>query len=158
MSAEPVSHALASMLSTCATVRAWAEQDEGPYHRDARPLRRDIVEDRDGVALHLGVRLAVDDTTPVRDATVEIWQCDALGRYSGFPSPNDATTDEILPAGGDRAVLDIVPDGAGYRAAICLVLPSSRARSWAALSPLPTPPWDGDPDHNRDDERMRFHG
>lgn len=91
MSAEPVSEVMASMLSTCATVRVWAEQDDGPYHRDAQPSRRDIVDDRDGVALQLGVRLVGDDTTPVRDATVEIWQCDALVRYSGFPPPNDAT-------------------------------------------------------------------
>jgi protocatechuate 3,4-dioxygenase beta subunit len=217
VSAEPVSEALASMLATCANSRLWAEQDEGPYHRDAQPSRRDIVEDRDGVALQLGVRLVGDDTTPVRDAAVEIWQCDALGRYSGFPPPNDATvvtaagaprgeyladqtflrgrqptddagmvefrtiypgwypgrtvhvhvmvhagditftsqlyfpddlndrvlslepysqrpgrgttndTDEILPTGGDPAVLDVVADGAGYRAAICLILPSGPA-------------------------------
>ena len=31
-----------------------------------------------------------DDGTPVPDATVEIWQCDALGRYSGFPPPDDS--------------------------------------------------------------------
>lgn len=79
------------MLSACATVRVWAEQDEGPYHRDEQPLRRDVVEDREGVPLQLGIRLARDGTTSVQDATVEIWQCDALGRYSGFPPPNDST-------------------------------------------------------------------
>ena len=46
------------MLSTCAVCRLWAEQDEGPYHRDAQPERRDVVEDREGVALQLGIRLA----------------------------------------------------------------------------------------------------
>lgn len=79
------------MLGGCATSRAWAEQDEGPYHRDAQPLRRDVAEDREGVGLQLGIRLARDDTTGVQDATVEIWQCDAYGRYSGFPPPNDST-------------------------------------------------------------------
>lgn len=216
MSTEPVSDAMATMLSTCATARAWAEQDEGPYHRAAQPLRRDITEDRDGVALRLGIRLARDDT-PVPDANVEIWQCDALGRYSGFPPPDDSTvvtaadaprgeylpdqsflrgrqqsdtagmvefdtihpgwypgrtvhihvmvhvghaaltsqlyfpddvnddvlsvepyaqrpardttneTDEIFPTGGAPAVLDVTPDGPGYRAAICLILPSEGA-------------------------------
>jgi protocatechuate 3,4-dioxygenase beta subunit len=87
---EPVSSALAAMLSSCASCRVWAEQDEGPYHREAQPLRRDITEDREGVPLQLGVRLAGDNGTPVGDATVEIWQCDALGRYSGFPPPDDA--------------------------------------------------------------------
>jgi len=79
------------MLSGCTTARLWAEQDEGPYHRDEQPLRRDIVEDRDGVALQLGIRLAHADGSPVYDTTVEIWQCDALGRYSGFPPPDDST-------------------------------------------------------------------
>ena len=78
------------MLSTCTTSRVWAEQDEGPYHRDVQPLRRRIVEVREGVALQFGIRLA-GNTIPVQDATVEIWQCDALGRYSGFPPPNDST-------------------------------------------------------------------
>lgn len=214
MSSEPVSDAMASMMSTCATSRAWAEQDEGPYHRDAQPDRRDITEGCDGVALQLGIRLAGDDGTPVADATVEIWQCDALGRYSGFQPPDDSTvvtaadasrgeylrdqtflrgrqssdeagmvefhtvhpgwypgrtihihlmarigdatlttqlyfpedinqhvlslepyaqrpgrdttneTDEIFPTGGAPAVLDVAPDRGGYRAAICLILPS----------------------------------
>lgn len=218
MSSEPVSEALVSMLSSCTATRVWAEQDEGPYHRDEQPVRRNIVEDRDGVALQLGIRLAHDDGTPVRNATVEIWQCDALGRYSGFPPPDDSTvvaaadaprgeyltdqtflrgrqdtdamgmvefrtiypgwypgrtvhihvmahdrsdtftsqlyfpdetsarvlatasyverpardttneSDEIFPTGGEPAVLDVIAVDDGYRAAICLVLPTAPAR------------------------------
>ena len=45
--------------------RLWAEQDEGPYHRDSQPQRRDVVEDRDGIALQLGIRLARDGDTPL---------------------------------------------------------------------------------------------
>ena len=216
---EAVTAALASMLSTCTTSRSWAAQDEGPYHRDAQPLRRDIVDDREGVPLQLGVRLAGDDNTPVHDAMLEIWQCDAFGRYSGFPPPDESAvvtaanaprgeyladqtflrgrqhsdeagmvefrtiypgwypgrtvhihvmahvggttltsqlyfpddlsdhvlafkpyaerpgrdttndTDEIFPTGGDPAVLDVTPDGGGYRAAICLILPTARGPS-----------------------------
>ncbi len=96
-----VSRSLASMLTTCTTCRSWAEQDEGPYHRDAQPLRRDIVEDRQGVPLQLGIRLTSRDGTAVSDATVEIWQCDALGRYSGFPPPDDSAvvTADTAPRG-----------------------------------------------------------
>jgi protocatechuate 3,4-dioxygenase beta subunit len=216
MDAQPASESLASMLSTCTTCRSWAEQDEGPYHRDAQPLRRDIVEDREGVALQLGIRLAGEGNAPVHGAAVEIWQCDALGRYSGFPPPDDSEvvtatsaprgeyladqtflrgrqlcddagmvefrtiypgwypgrtvhihlmvhvdgavltsqlyfpdglsdqvlarqpyarrhgrdttndSDEIFPTGGDPAILDVVPDGDGYLAAICLVIPHTR--------------------------------
>jgi protocatechuate 3,4-dioxygenase beta subunit len=82
-----VSDDLATMLSVCTTCRSWAEQDEGPYHLDAQPERRDIVEDRDGVPLQLGIRLARDGEHPPAEAIVEIWHCDALGRYSGFPPP-----------------------------------------------------------------------
>jgi protocatechuate 3,4-dioxygenase beta subunit len=107
---EPVSGELASMLSSCTVCRLFAEQDEGPYHRDEQPVRRDLVEDRDGVALQLGIRLVREGGTPLRDATVEIWQCDARGRYSGFPPPDSsivgtaetAPRDEYLP---DRAFL-----------------------------------------------------
>src|SRR5688500_13028736 len=87
---EAVNAELASMLSTCTVRQLWAEQDEGPYHRDAQPLRRGVVEDRDGVALQLGIRLAADGNRPVQDATVEVWQCDALGHYSGFPPPESS--------------------------------------------------------------------
>lgn len=98
MSGAPVSGELASLLSSCRVCRSWAEQDEGPYHRDAQPERRDVVEDRDGVALQLGVRLAHDDGSPARDAAVEIWQCDARGRYSGFPPPDASVVVEAATA------------------------------------------------------------
>jgi protocatechuate 3,4-dioxygenase beta subunit len=88
---DAVSDELATMLSGCTVCRSWAEQDEGPYHRDAQPERRDVVEDRDGVTLQLGIRLAEFGNRPVAEAIVEIWQCDALGRYSGFPPPDSSS-------------------------------------------------------------------
>jgi protocatechuate 3,4-dioxygenase beta subunit len=206
------------MLTSCTVCRLWAEQDEGPYYRDAQPLRRDVVEDRVGVPLQLGIRLANDDNPAPDDAIVEIWQCDSLGRYSGFPPPlssgvvtaetaprgeyltdqtflrgrqptdaagmvefntiypgwypgrtvhihlmvhtddailtsqlyfhdevsddvfarspyterprRDTTNDndEIFPTGGDPAVVDITSHGDGYRAAICLMVPTTESR------------------------------
>jgi len=70
--------------------RSWVEQDEGPYHHGGEPFRHDISEDRDGVALQLGVRLVGADGTPVVGAVVDVWHCDALGRYSGFGRPGEA--------------------------------------------------------------------
>ena len=214
-----ISGELETMLSSCTVCRSWAEQDEGPYHRDAQPERRDIVEDREGVPLQLGIRLAHVRTRAPREAIVEIWQCDALGRYSGFPPPDSSAvvtaataprteylsdqtflrgrqrtdphgivefhtiypgwypgrtvhihlmvhtegrvltsqlyfpdeiseqvlarapyaarpgrdtsnaSDTIFPTGGDPAVLDVIPTGDGYRAAICLELPDSEDAS-----------------------------
>jgi len=86
-----VTRSIAEMLATCRTCRTWAEQDEGPYHRDSQPFRRDLVEDRDGSPLQVGIRLASPDGGDVPNATVEVWHCDALGRYSGFPPPDDST-------------------------------------------------------------------
>lgn len=88
---DPVSAELAAWLGGCTVRRLWAEQDEGPYHREASPVRRDIVEDRHGVALQLGVRLVIDEAA-LPAAAVEVWQCDALGRYSGFPLPDSPAT------------------------------------------------------------------
>jgi protocatechuate 3,4-dioxygenase beta subunit len=63
------------------------EQDEGPFYVDLARVRRDIVEDRPGVPLALALTV-VDSSTcdPIRDAAVDVWHCDALGRYSGEPS------------------------------------------------------------------------
>ena len=68
--------------------RAWAPQEEGPYRRDAPPSRRDVADERPGTPLQLGIRLLRPDGTALPDADVEIWQCDAFGRYSGFLPPD----------------------------------------------------------------------
>jgi protocatechuate 3,4-dioxygenase beta subunit len=64
------------------------EQTEGPYYIDNHLIRSDIRDGKKGVPLSL--RLQVLDTTtckPIKGATVEVWHCDALGRYSGFNAP-----------------------------------------------------------------------
>ena len=65
--------------------RPWVEQDEGPYYLPGQPFRGDLVEDRIGVPMRLAVSLRADDNSPVAGAIVDVWHCDALGRYSGFP-------------------------------------------------------------------------
>ena len=89
------------MLASCTTCRLWAVQVEGPYRRDLQPERRDIVENRAGVRVQLGIRFARAGNQPLADATAEIWQCDALGRYSGFRAPGDSdvVTADTAPRG-----------------------------------------------------------
>ena len=75
----------AETASTC-VVRP--EQTEGPYFVDARLNRSDIREEREGVPLDLTFNVSRIDPpnaacTPLAGALVDIWQCDALGRYSG---------------------------------------------------------------------------
>jgi protocatechuate 3,4-dioxygenase beta subunit len=78
---------LADLLaSTAPSCRLLVEQDEGPYYRDLDLERRDITEDRDGVALRLGLRLLAPDGGPLAGALVEVWHADREGQYSGFPA------------------------------------------------------------------------
>ena len=89
MASDPVSGELAEMLDVAGVpCRAWPEQEEGPYHRDLSTFRRDVVEDRSGWPLQLGIRLLGADNAALSDTLVEIWHCDALGRYSGSPPPD----------------------------------------------------------------------
>jgi protocatechuate 3,4-dioxygenase beta subunit len=65
------------------------ELTEGPYYLDGQLLRRDITEGKPGVPLRL--QIAVQDTTdcsPLANAAVEIWHCDAQGAYSGVSGQN----------------------------------------------------------------------
>jgi protocatechuate 3,4-dioxygenase beta subunit len=60
------------------------EQTEGPYYIPNEKVRRNITEGRPGRPLTL--RLAVVDAStckPIKNATVDVWHCDALGNYSG---------------------------------------------------------------------------
>ena len=88
---EPVTADVVAFLDDCtSTCQLLAEQEEGPYRRGEQPRRRDITEGRPGSPLALGIRLRTRAGAPVDGAEVEVWHCDADGRYSGYP-PNDPT-------------------------------------------------------------------
>lgn len=79
---DPVSHSFedsAMCIPTHAAV-------EGPYYADGMPERSDIRDGREGALLDLGLRI-VDAAScrPGGRPVVDIWHCDALGIYSGFP-------------------------------------------------------------------------
>ena len=90
------------LVSRPAACRLWPEQTEGPYYRDAPPERTDIIEDRPGVPLRLGLRLlAAKAATPLAGVLVEVWHADHEGRYSGFPpfqaQPGQVVTSASVP-------------------------------------------------------------
>ncbi|HEY4397611.1 MAG TPA: intradiol ring-cleavage dioxygenase [Acidimicrobiia bacterium] len=61
------------------------EVTDGPYYLDLNNVRSDITEGKDGAPLDL--KLAVVDATgctPIKDAAIDVWHCDAGGVYSGF--------------------------------------------------------------------------
>ncbi len=76
--------ALLEAAGSCAVV---PELTEGPYYIDADSVRSDIREDREGTPLRLAIRVRdYPGCTPVANAVVDIWHCDATGNYSGFES------------------------------------------------------------------------
>jgi protocatechuate 3,4-dioxygenase beta subunit len=83
---ERVSDEIVALLTgSTTTCQLLAEQEEGPYRRGDQPPRRDITEARPGRPLGLGLRLRTLNGDAIADADVEIWHCDAGGRYSGYP-------------------------------------------------------------------------
>ena len=85
--AETTSGAATEAASTTCVVRP--EQTEGPYYVDTGLQRSDIREEREGVPLELTFNVSrVDEGDisacgPLAGALVDVWQCDALGEYSG---------------------------------------------------------------------------
>ena len=62
-----------------------AETIAGPTWFDAHAVRSDIRDGRPGVPLDLAFRVVqLPACAPVPQAVVDLWQCDALGIYSGF--------------------------------------------------------------------------
>jgi protocatechuate 3,4-dioxygenase beta subunit len=79
---------------------------EGPFYFDAGQIRRDITEGRPGTPLLLALEVVnASSCSPIRDAVVDIWHCDAVGLYSGYGSEGTA---------GERFLRGIqVTDGSG---------------------------------------------
>ena len=60
-------------------------QTEGPFYFDADLLRQDITQGKPGFPLILGVQIVrVNTCTPVPNAVVDLWHCDADGVYAGY--------------------------------------------------------------------------
>ena len=61
------------------------EVTEGPYYINTDLVRSDVIEGKPGTPVELAITVLDADTcSPVRDAAVDIWHCDAGGIYSGF--------------------------------------------------------------------------
>lgn len=65
----------------------YPEQVEGPYYVPGDLVRQDITEGRPGTPLTLRLRIVGQGAcVPLAGVAVDVWHCDALGVYSGFPS------------------------------------------------------------------------
>jgi protocatechuate 3,4-dioxygenase beta subunit len=68
------------------TCTVYPQETQGPFYQDLDLLRSDIREDRTGAELRLQIQvIRASDCSPLADVAVDIWQCDAVGVYSGFP-------------------------------------------------------------------------
>ncbi|MFF6971757.1 intradiol ring-cleavage dioxygenase [Streptomyces tsukubensis] len=73
------------------------ETTEGPYYLDYDKHRVDITEGRPGTPLELRIQvLNAKNGKPVPEAAVDIWQCDALGIYSGYEETSEAMNEGEL--------------------------------------------------------------
>lgn len=60
------------------------ETTEGPYYIDPELVRADITEEKTGVPLKMQIQVVDANCTPIPEARVDIWHCDAQGNYSGY--------------------------------------------------------------------------
>ena len=66
------------------TCRLSPEQTAGPFYLEDALLRQDITDGKPGTPLRLQFEvLELDGCSPLDDAALEIWHCDAEGAYSG---------------------------------------------------------------------------
>jgi protocatechuate 3,4-dioxygenase beta subunit len=69
------------------------ELTEGPYWLDDLLVRNDITEGKAGVPLDLQITVVdASSCTPIENAAVDIWHCDANGFYSGFTNNSPGGT------------------------------------------------------------------
>ena len=83
----------------------------GPYFVDEQLERSDIRTNssensvKEGIPLSLNINVASvsgNSCTPIENAQIDIWHCDALGVYSGVSDPNADTTGQDFLRGFQR--------------------------------------------------------
>lgn len=92
-----------------ATLIATPSQSLGPFYPVTLPLERDAdlaqvegrAEPAAGIITHVFGRLTGSDGRPVPDARIEIWQCNAFGRYHHPSAPARAPIDENFQSYGE---------------------------------------------------------
>lgn len=105
---------LTSLFGEASTCRLTASTTQGPYYFDADKIRGDIREDKQGVRLRVAIKVQDSEScSPLPNAVVEIWHCDADGIYSGAESQSrggGGTPPSGGPGGGGQGdMADLTP-------------------------------------------------
>ncbi len=83
------------------------EMVEGPYYAGGGDYRSDIRDGLPGANLELTITvLNADNGSPVTGVDIDLWHCDAIGRYSGFDADPDELPSDLsngqIPTNEDR--------------------------------------------------------
>lgn len=68
------------------------EVTEGPFYFDPALVRPDITEGRPGLPVRLRLQVVDQACTPIANARVDVWHCDAEGNYSGYDNKEPRET------------------------------------------------------------------
>jgi protocatechuate 3,4-dioxygenase beta subunit len=79
----------ATAQASGAVCRLTPQVTEGPFYTDPRLVRADMREGRPGVPLALRLQVVDARCQALANARVDVWHCDALGLYSGYPGQGD---------------------------------------------------------------------
>lgn len=77
---------------------------EGPYYKDEHLNRIDIMEHKKGLPVTYIFIVEDNNCKPVKDAIVDIWQCDSDGTYSDYKAEN--TLNETWLRGYQKTGID----------------------------------------------------
>lgn len=95
------------------------EQLEGPYYIES-PIRSDIRENKAGLPLKLKINVSdINSCTPIPNAVIDIWQCDAKGIYSGHRDDLSRNAFDIsfIVATAENGHVEPINDGSYLRGA-----------------------------------------
>lgn len=86
---------------------------EGPFYKEDAPLRSVIEQGGEQLIIRGKILKASDCSTPVTNATIDIWHCDVNGRYDndGFKCRGMVNTDQ----NGNYSFTTILPPSYGSR-------------------------------------------
>ena len=76
---------------------ATASQTVGPFFKDGMRLHQGAAlfgDNIQGSPIQVQGNMFDGEGAPVADGVIEVWQCDASGRFGGAPSPNGAGRSE----------------------------------------------------------------
>ena len=86
---------------------------EGPFYKEGAPMRSQIEQNGEQLTIRGKILKASDCSTPVTNATIDIWHCDSHGNYDndGFKCRGMVNTDDK----GNYSFTTILPPSYGSR-------------------------------------------